>query len=40
VCDLWLSDPCGAKDHSHCGYDCWLRPEKPSEMTPEQATGL
>lgn len=33
ACDLWLTEPCGAKDHSHCGYDCWLRPAKPSEMT-------
>lgn len=43
ACDLWLTDPCGATDHSHCGYDCWLRPSKPSEMTLEQLkpeTGL
>jgi hypothetical protein len=27
---MWLSEPCGAKDHSHCGYDCASRPPLPS----------
>lgn len=30
-CDEWASDPCGATDHSECGFDCATRPEKPSQ---------